>query len=420
MITSATFRQNSAARLASLAAVVLLSAACWLTLTLLSLSRMAQNIDTGLLADEHQRQELTTAVERLTRYGEILLHAPEKKSREAALAETQALLPLVDNQDSPLILDKRSQEIFKAIFAQLRELAANRNEQDRFEGLIAKRLQTFDALAGSLEEQLPEKGDAWRAQLVLSKLRLELEHSDSTAETRWKLLTTELETQAKMLRLEGAGNIASILERVPEQVEDLAQLRQRVRTYHLSNHEQWNVAAQLLEKLALRLALQQTPAEQQLADLRFHANLALAVLLTATVLTLGLGYAALRRQGNNGSGGQSAAFSRGKKSSSPAWTPAQPPAAASARPETPDITVFVADETVETPNNLIAELRNLFAQEAPESLTLADSLRSILGQGAHKRLADEVYVRAAFGEYGKALESLEKLSGKLREDGETP
>ena len=156
--------------------------------------------------------------------------------------------PLVDNQDSPLILDKRSQEIFKAIFAQLRELAANRNEQDRFEGLIAKRLQTFDALAGSLEEQLPEKGDAWRAQLVLSKLRLELEHSDSTAETRWKLLTTELETQAKMLRLEGAGNIASILERVPEQVEDLAQLRQRVRTYHLSNHEQWNVAAQLLEK----------------------------------------------------------------------------------------------------------------------------------------------------------------------------
>ena len=75
---------------------------------------------------------------------------------------------------------------------------------------------------------------------------------------------------------------------------------------------------------------------------------------------------------------------------------------------------------METPNNLIAELRNLFAQEAPESLTLADSLRSILGQGAHKRLADEVYVRAAFGEYGKALESLEKLSGKLREDGETP
>ncbi len=423
MNRQASFILNPPGRLAGLAAVLMVLALCWTAFALYSISRSAQRLDSNLLEAVHLRSELVTLVERLARYGEILLHAPEKDTRHEALAEAQALEKNFSGEHTPNAMDTRSKEVLSAVFAQLKELAANRDEQERFSGLIAKRLAAFDALLKSIVETVKNDSDDRSTLLVLTKLRLDLEHADATAETRWELLTSELATRAKVLRLEGADRTAALLDRVPAQVQDLAQLRRRIAAYHRSNHEQWDVAAGLLDQLARNLLAEDTPAEQSLNDLQSKANLALIILLAAMLLSLALGYAAWRTPRKQ-THGASARYKSPYKTVPPLdWEGNAPadstgisgPAADSGPPETGRIESF-EESVTDSPETLLPELRNLFAVASPASLALADSLRRQLASGAHKNLADEIYVRAAFGEYGKALESLEKLSSRLREE----
>ncbi len=419
------FFNNSSGRLAGLAGILLLLAVCWAAFTLYTISRTAQNLDSSLLSAVHRRSELATIVERLARYGEIILHAPEKNARHAALAEVQKLADDFNGDDASEAMDSRSKEVLSAVFAQLKDLSANRDELERLTGLIAKRLAAFDALLNSIVETVKTGGDSKNMLLVLTRLRLELEHADATVETRWELLTSELATHAKMLRLEGADQTAAQLDRIPAQVQDLAQLRRRMGAYHQSNHEQWDVAARLLDQLGMDMATQDTPAEQRLAGLRSDAVLALAFLLAALVIVPALGFAAWRKAHNEKFGAATVQCKKPKKAApslegaenaafAAAGTAQEADRIASATPHTGRIEPE-EQGVADSPDSLVPELRNLFALASPASLSLADSLRRQLASGPYKSLADEIYVRAAFGEYGKALESLEKLGSRLRE-----